>query len=240
MRIPIIGVTPLWDDERDSLWMLPDYMESITNAGGLPIMLPLSSDEAIIEQICRSVDGVLFTGGHDVSPSLYNKETSADCGLVCKGRDSMETILFSKFVGIMNKPALGICRGIQLINSLLGGTLYQDLPSQFCGRIPINHWQAPHHNAPSHSVIIDRGSPLHKLVKSERIEVNSSHHQAICELSPELDCMAIAEDGLIEAVYMPGRRFVWAVQWHPELTLYDENSRMLFDAFICACHRASD
>ena len=235
MRIPIIGVIPLWDDKRESLWMLPGYMDGIICAGGLPVMFPLSSDEAVIEQICQTVDGLLFTGSHDVSPGLYNEETSAVCGTVCKERDSMETMLFSTFVSSMNKPVLGICRGIQLINSLLGGTLYQDLPSQFSGRIPVDHRQAPPYDVPSHSVIISRGSPLHTLVKSDRIEVNSSHHQAICELSPELECMAIAEDGLKEAVYMPNRRFVWAVQWHPELTLYDENSHMLFDAFVSAC-----
>ena len=237
MSIPIIGVTPLWDEERDSLWMLPGYMDGIECAGGLPIMLPLSSDEVIIKQLCRTVDGLLFTGGPDVFPGLYRQDVSAFCGPVCKMRDDMELALFSEAVINMNKPALGICRGIQLFNVALGGTLYQDLPSQLKGKISINHRQNPPDNVPSHTVMINSGSPLHTLGITESIEVNSSHHQGIRELSPELESMAFAEDGLIEAVYMPGRKFVWAVQWHPERTLYEQYSRMLFDGFVGACHR---
>ena len=235
MSIPLIGIVPLWDEERNSLWMLPGYMDGIRLAGGLPVMLPLSSDKAIIDQICRTVDGLLFTGGHDIFPGLYREETNALCGPVCKERDKMEIMLFSEAVMNMNKPALGICRGIQLFNVALGGTLYQDLPSQFSGRFSINHRQTNPNDEKSHTVMIDSSSPLFTLLNSVRMEVNSIHHQGICELPPELERMAIAEDGLIEAVYMPSKKFVWAVQWHPELTLYDANSQLLFDAFIGAC-----
>jgi len=218
--------------------MLPGYMDGISRAGGLPVMLPLSSDESVVSQICRSVDGLLFTGGQDVSPGLYGEDVSALCGLVCKERDDMETMLLNEAIINMNKPAFGICRGIQLINAARGGTLYQDLPSQYEGKFPVGHWHALSDAEPSHSVILDKGSPLHTLVKSDSIEVNSSHHQGIRELSPELECMAVAKDGLIEAVYMPNRRFVWAVQWHPELSLHDENSHMLFKTFVSACDSA--
>ena len=236
MSIPVIGITPLWDEDRDSLWMLPGYMDGVKRAGGMPVMLPLSSDEVLIEQICRTVDGLLFTGGQDVFPGLYHEEASAYCGPVCKKRDNMEIALFSEAVIKKNKPALGICRGLQLFNAALGGTLYQDLPSQFKGRIPINHRQNPPADEPSHTVMINSGSPLHLWLNVESIEVNSSHHQGVRVLSPELESMAVAEDGLIEAVYMPGRKYVWAVQWHPELILYDENSHILFDAFVGACN----
>jgi len=148
----------------------------------------------------------------------------------------MEIALFSEAVIKKNKPALGICRGIQLFNAALGGTLYQDLSSQFKGRIHINHRQNPPANVPSHTVMIKSGSPLHLRINVESIEVNSSHHQGVHELSSELESMAVTEDGLIEAVYMPGRKFIWAVQWHPELTLYDKNSHILFDAFVGACN----
>jgi putative glutamine amidotransferase len=121
---------------------------------------------------------------------------------------------------------------------LLGGTLYQNLPSQYKSKIAIEHNQAPPDDIPSHTVLLEKGSPLHMLIGTTDIKVNSLHHQGICKLSPELECMAIAEDGLVEAVCLPEKRFAWAVQWHPELTLYDYNSHLLFDAFVGACTKA--
>jgi len=232
---PLIGVVPLWDEEKDSLWMLPGYMDGIEKAGGLPVMLPLSADKPLLERICRLVDGLLFTGGQDVSPGLYGEEKSACCGPICGKRDGLEALLFSRAVLGLDKPAFGICRGIQLFNALLGGTLYQDLPSQYRGKRPLGHQQEPPYDAPSHQVAIEAGSSLHALLGAESIMVNSCHHQGIHELSRELECMATAEDGLMEAVRMPGKRFVWAVQWHPECNLCDENSRRLFEAFVKAC-----
>jgi putative glutamine amidotransferase len=235
MRRPVIGLAPLWDEEKDSLWMLPGYMDGIEQAGGLPVMLPLSTDKLMLEQICRSVDGLLFTGGQDVCPGLYGEEKSTCCGTICDKRDDMESLLFSISVMSMDKPAFGICRGIQLFNVLLGGTLYQDLPAQYKGMPQLCHRQKPPYGMPDHRVTIGTGSPLHALLGTDTMAVNSCHHQGIRELSQELVCMAVAEDGLIEAVYVPCRRFVWAVQWHPEYSLHDENSRLLFEAFINAC-----
>ena len=123
MSVPIIGVVPLWDEKMGSLWMLPGYMDGIKNAGGLPLMLPLTSDHALISQIAGTVDGVLFTGGHDVFPGLYGEAVSDNCGPCCTERDDMEAMLFTEVVINLDKPALGICRGIQIINVLLGGTL---------------------------------------------------------------------------------------------------------------------
>jgi len=238
MKIPVIGLLPLWDEEKNSLWMLPGYMDGIKHAGGLPVMLSLTSDKTQISQIARSVDGLLFTGGHDIFPGLYGEETSVHCGLICKERDDMEALLFTEAVLNMDLPAFGICRGLQLMNVVLGGTLYQDLPTQHKSKIAINHQQLPPVDAPSHWMEITKNSPLRTLFGSKSIEVNSTHHQGIKDLSPALECMATADDGLIEAVYMPDKKFVWAVQWHPELTLYDENSHLLFDAFVGVCGKS--
>jgi len=238
MNIPIIGVTPLWDENLDSLWMLPGYFDGIARAGGLPVMLPLTADKDIIRQISQTVSGLLFTGGHDVAPGLYGEDVDVNSGPFCPERDETEASLFFEAIIGMNKPALGICRGMQFINVLLGGTLYQDLPSQFNGSVPIEHRQASPKDIPSHTVSISRSSPLFTLLGSERAEVNSSHHQGVHELSPELECMAAADDGLIEAVFMRSRKFVWAVQWHPEIQLNDIESRRLFEAFIGACRQA--
>jgi putative glutamine amidotransferase len=235
MNKPLIGVVPLWDEEKDSLWMLPGYMNGIERAGGLPVMLPLSTDRSALEQVCRTVDGLLFTGGQDVSPTLYGEAKSEYCGEVCLARDEMEAALFSLFVTEMDKPAFGICRGIQFFNALLGGTLYQDLEAQHKSVPPLRHHQKQPYCNPSHKVTIKPGSLLHALLGADVIAVNSCHHQGVKELSRELVCMAEAEDGLIEAVYMPGKRFVWAIQWHPEYSLDDENSQKLFSTFVKAC-----
>jgi putative glutamine amidotransferase len=236
MQAPVIGVVPLWDEKKDSLWMHPGYMDGIKYAGGLPVMLPLTSDKAMIRQICAMVDGLLFTGGHDIFPGIYGEEVLDCCGPLCVERDNMEAMLFSEADASDNLPVFGICRGLQLFNALLGGTLYQDLPSQYRGKPSIGHKQKQPDDVFSNEVLIDKKSPLYALLNSDHIEVNSLHHQGIRDLSPKLECMAIAEDGLIEAVCMPEKRFAWAVQWHPELTLYDEYSHMLFEAFVAACN----
>jgi putative glutamine amidotransferase len=234
MNKPLIGIVPLWDEEIKSLWMLPGYMDGIERAGGLPVMLPLTTDKPTLEQICTTVDGLLFTGGHDVSPALYGEKKNECCGEICLVRDEMENTLFSSVVNL-NKPTFGICRGIQLFNALLGGTLYQDLPTQHKSTPAICHQQKPPYDESFHKVKIRTDSLLHALLGEDEIAVNSYHHQGVKELSRRLECMAIAEDGLVEAVCMSDKKFVWAVQWHPEYSLDDEISRQLFLAFIDAC-----
>jgi putative glutamine amidotransferase len=123
----------------------------------------------------------------------------------------MEGALFSIAVLEQDKPALGICRGIQLFNVLLGGTLYQDLAAQFEPAAGL-HRQKPPYDNPAHGLRVKRGTPLHSLLGKDSLEVNSSHHQGIAKPAPDLEPMAWAEDGLIEAVRMKGRAFVWALQ----------------------------
>ena len=127
-QLPLIGVLPLWDDEKNSLWMLPGYFDGIRQAGGLPIMLPLTVEPQDIAQLATLCDGFLFTGGHDVSPALYGETPINESIACCPKRDAMETILLREALRL-DKPVLGICRGIQFINAALGGTLYQDLPT---------------------------------------------------------------------------------------------------------------
>jgi putative glutamine amidotransferase len=148
----------------------------------------------------------------------------------------MEKALFSIVVLKQDKPAFGICRGIQLFNTLLGGTLYQDLSARLA-KSKLTHQQEPPYDKPVHQVNIEPVSPLHELLGLDSLAVNSCHHQGIAELSPRLTPMAWAEDGLVEAVYMKDKAFVRAVQWHPEKALADENSGKLFDAFVDACRR---
>lgn len=233
---PIVGVMPLWDDEKESIWMLPGYMDGIHHAGSIPIILPFSTDETEIKGLAGLCDGFLFTGGHDVSPILYNEEPLDGLVSCCEVRDRMEMVYLNEAISA-NKPVLGICRGIQFINAALGGTLYQDLsllhPSD------IEHHQSPPYDVPIHDVMIAKSSPLYSCLETEKLSVNSYHHQAVKMLADGLKIMAKASDGIIEAVYMPGHRFLWAVQWHPEFSWKtDENSRKIFKAFIEAAANA--
>ena len=230
MKKPIIGIVPLVDIERESYWMLPGYMKGIEQAGGIPLMLPLTSDEENLQQLAEELDGFLYAGGQDISPNLYAQRRSRMCWQCCHERDEMETILF-RMVYEQDKPLLGICRGIQCINVVMGGTLYQDLPSEHSS--DTEHHQIPPYDVPVHSVKIIGDSPLYKLLKKEALMVNSYHHQAILTLAPKVSAMAVSEDGLIEAVCVPKKRFIWGIQWHPELScLVDENSRKIFSEFI--------
>lgn len=230
MKKCIIGLVPLWDSERQSYWMLPGYMEGIIAAGGLPVMLPLTSDAALLDQLAASCDGFLFTGGQDVLPALYGEARLPQCGECSPARDAMEQALLERALAA-DKPVLGICRGIQFLNAALGGTLYQDIPTQF--PTPLEHHQTPPYDRPAHTVTLTPGAPLCRLLGMETLAVNSYHHQAIKTLSPQLAEMARAQDGLVESVFMPGKRFVWAIQWHPEFSYKtDESSRQILRAFV--------
>ena len=235
MRKPIIGITPFWSAEEERIALLSGYLDGIAQAGGLPIILPLTMDKDILEQSCQLVDGILFSGGEDIHPGLYGETVIPACGETCNLRDNMEKFIFSRAVMEMDKPILGVCRGFEMINVLLGGNLYQDLPSQYIKREEhgISHSQP--YRLMAHEITIKKDSLLHKLLNKDTITVNSCHHQGVRELSKHLVCMATSDDELIEAFYMPGKRFVWAVQWHPESILYDENNRKLFEHFVTNC-----
>ena len=214
---PIIGVTPLWDTERKSVWMLPDYLDGIRAAGGIPVVLPLEMSEKDADRIVETCDGFLFTGGQDVGS--------------CPERDKLEMLLISKALP-SDKAILGICRGLQFINVFQGGTLWQDLPSQHPSEIV--HRQGKPYGTPTHKVMLS--GDLSKLLGKETLEVNTLHHQAAKELGENLEMMAVAPDGIIEAFQMEGKRFVWAVQWHPEYMFRtDPDSLAIFLCFVKHC-----
>ncbi|NMN02132.1 amidotransferase [Bifidobacterium sp. DSM 109963] len=248
MSKPLIGVTPLWDDHLNSMWMLSGYFDGIIAAGGTPVMMPLSDDAEHIEQLSDTCDGFLFAGGHDINPNLYGQQPTS-LTKTCPARDRMESLLLPAVLK-RNKAVLGICRGIQVINALLGGTLWQDLPTEHPSNID-HHVSHPPHDRVVHQVQIMPHSPLdHALWPNgdttsraddafhpacRVLGVNSRHHQAIKQLAPPLSPMALSPDGLVEAVYMPSARFVWAVQWHPEFSYQsDANQRAIFSAFVQA------
>ena len=230
MKRPFIGILPLVDEGRESYWMLPGYMKGIEEAGGIPVMLPLTDDVTEITQLAESFDGFVFTGGPDVSPWVYGEEKLDICGECTEMRDKMEQILLPLVLDA-DKSVLGICRGIQILNAVLGGSLYQDHSSQHPSGV--NHRMAAPYDRVEHMVNVLEGSPFRTILGTDRIGVNSCHHQAIKELAKDLRPMAVADDGLIEAVYMPDKRYVMAVQWHPEFSYkVDMNSKKIFKSFV--------
>jgi putative glutamine amidotransferase len=237
VRRPVIGVVPLSDGTEGKVLMYPGYIQGLEEAGAVPVILPLTVSERVLKQIADLLDGFLFTGGSDLDPEWYGCEKAGYCGEVCETRDQMEAYLFREAVLNQNKPALGICRGIQLFNAFLGGSLYQDLPAEFSSAI--SHKPGPPYDVPAHAVLLLPESPLCKLAGKERLEVNSDHHQGISRIAERLEVMALADDGLVEAVYMPDHPYVWAVQWHPELLLEDETSKKLFASFVKNVERVS-
>jgi len=241
MKKPVIGITPLIDYEKESYWMLPGYMSGIENAGGIPLMLPLTEDPEDIRQLLDLCDGILIAGGQDVCPVIYGEEELPCCKETAPERDRMELILLDEALS-RDIPVFGICRGLQFINAALGGTLWQDLPSQRPSDT-VHVMQKPY-DAAQHKVRVLPGTRLFELLADNAadreqdgliIGVNSLHHQAVKELSPRLEAMALSEDGLVEAIRMPQKSFVWAVQWHPEFSWrVNADSRKLFLAFVTA------
>ena len=212
--------------------MLPGYMQMLESAGALPMMMPLTEDRDTLEFFLTTCDGFIIPGGQDVSPSVYNSEKLDVCGVNVPERDRMDIYILREAME-RDKPVLGICRGHQLMNAALGGTLYQDLKTQFGAQV--DHQMTKPYDAAAHEVTILPGTPLAQLLGAERMGVNSRHHQAIRDLSPGLSAQAVAADGIIESVYVPDKRFIWGLQWHPEHAwLVSEENRKIVAAFVKA------
>ena len=234
MSLPIIGLFAAIDNEATTSVFHP-YVNAIEKAGGIPLLLPYTQSADVIRRFASLCDGFFFTGGVDIVPARYGEQTSEHCDETQPLRDALEFAVWEN-VFPTGKPILGVCRGAQLINVALGGTLYQDLP---CDRpSDIAHRQVEDKFEFSHDLTVLGDTPLHELVSATRIRGNSFHHQAVKALGNGLAVMAEADDGVIEAFYAPDHPYLHAYQWHPE-RLYDkdENSRLLFYDFICACKK---
>lgn len=232
MKKPIIAFTPSYDLEGDFLRMNPTYTDAVNAAGGIPIILPLKLQDEELDAVIKHFDGFLFTGGPDVNPLIFGEETRAGCGAVSSLRDDLELRLFPKLV-TADKPVLGICRGIQVMNIAMGGDIYQDIPSQYS--TTQQHSQASKSSVASHHIYPQAGTLLRDILKKDRAAVNSHHHQAVRALGQGFLADAYAQDRLIEAISMPGKKFILGVQWHPEgLWKHDADSAAIFQAFIRA------
>lgn len=226
---PIIALPPQVSPKHGTAYMNHEYCTAILSAGGLPIILPLTTDEAVLRRYTEMCHGLFLTGGHDIAPAIYGEETRPDCGEIVPERDEMETKLLDMFM-LTDKPILAVCRGMQLVNARLGGTLYQHLPAQF--ESEINHSQSSPYDSACHSVSLS--GTFGELLGCTKLSVNSIHHQAVKFPAPGLEVTALSPDGLIEGLCDPARSFFHALQWHPE-KMTDSASKAIFAAFVQAC-----
>lgn len=216
----------------DQDWQLiaQDYLNAIWKAGAVPVLLPIDENTDRALEMLEMVDGLLISGGNDVSPKMYGS-TENKCGTLDLNRDAMEKCLLEKALE-KDMPVLGICRGVQLMNAALGGTLHQDLPSEGYPNHTIVDFKR---NQATHTVDVKENTLLAKILGSGELGVNSFHHQAADQLADGLEAAAVSKEGIVESVYMPGKKFVLAVQWHPEMMYDSEVHKKIFDAFIEAC-----
>lgn len=208
-------------------------VRAVEAAGGLPLLVPCSTEEARLEEFLSALDGLIISGsGADIDPAHYGEEPHPALGRRNPVRLGFELALARKALA-GSLPLLGLCGGHQTMNVAAGGTLYQDIESQLPGALQHKAKGPPSH--PAHSVRVEEGSLLGKIVGAPTLQVNSTHHQAIKDVARSLKASAVAPDGIVEAVEVPGGRFVLGLQWHPEyMAERCPESRALFEAFVAA------
>ncbi len=212
-RIAVSGVVRTWDG-ADRTGVNVAYVRALLAAGGVPLVLSPLVGASLAGAALDGCDGLLLTGGEDIDPSWYGADPSPLLSPPSQERDLFELALFA-VARQRGLPILGICRGIQLINVALGGTLFQDLPSERPGSV--DHSPSGSRNARSHRVRIEPGSRAARALDATTIMVNSLHHQAIKDLAPGLVATGWTDDGLIEAAEnSTDGSWILAVQWHPE------------------------
>lgn len=209
-----------------------DYHKTVIDSGGIPVLFPVTSNRKLIKYFIDSIDGLMLTGGNDMDPVFFGQKPHHKAKIEPRDRDMFD-LISCELALKAEIPVLGICRGHQVMNVVHGGAIYQHLSS-----IPGKTLQ---HNDPGeagksfHNVKLDKSSKLYKIIGKGKIEVNSSHHQAVSVVGSGLKINAIASDSVIEGLEYPGSKFILSVQWHPESIFKREHSRKLFKAFIKSC-----
>lgn len=234
MHLPLIGITTYHTTNaagNSILALGENYVQALSQAGGLPILVPLGLPSEQLSALLARLDGILFSGGGDIDPGIYGMESSPEVGNVDPDRDRVEIQLVREAVS-EGLPFLGICRGCQVINVALGGTLYTHIETQHPQALKHDYYPDwPRDHLP-HNVNIEPGSRLASILDTTSPEVNSLHHQGVRSLASGLCPTAWAPDDLIEAFELPDHPFGIAVQWHPEWLTDHAPMRALFRAFV--------
>lgn len=234
MNAPLIGLTTTRNlnngcNAQFSLGI--DYSNSVLRAGGIPVLIPLGQPEEQLEQLISRLDGMIFSGGGDILPDHYHGTQHPLVSYVDEDRDRVEFLLFKQILS-RKMPFFGICRGFQVINVALGGTLYEDILDQKPGSLRHQYHPDYARDYLAHPVKIEADSKLAKITADLEVNVNSFHHQGIRQLASELRATAYAPDGIVEGIEMIDYPYGLAVQWHPENLYAYPKMRALFEAFV--------
>ena len=244
---PIIGITATLKEDVDAVAERPlgkfvradlDYVEGVAGAGGVPVVLPPTGDEGAAEAMIQSLDGLLLSGGSDLDPGYYGEEPVPELGITLPERDAFEMTLV-RLALRRRMPVFGICRGMQVLNVALGGTLYQDLPSQWEWDV-LKHRQDTPKWQPTHEVRVREGSYIAEVMGCEVVKVNSYHHQGVRVLAEGLVATGRSSDGVIEAVEAEdlSQRWLLGVQWHAEaMRGAGPQQECLFEAHVSAAEQ---
>jgi len=229
MKRPVIGITGNYADQTCTL--AEGYYQSVLKAGGIPVIIPPryveeGDDCSDLTGVLDNIDGIVFSGGGDPNPLLFGEEPVVQLHSITPERDLQELKLV-RMAYDRQIPMLGICKGIQMINAALGGTLYQDIHSQKEGGVWVKHSQDEDRRFPSHTVKVENGTLLHKLFGRDTLQVNSFHHQACKDIAPCLRLSAISPDGIIEAIESNEYKSILGVQWHPETFVLRDSDEMM-------------
>lgn len=228
---PIIGITPSRNQEKEQVLLRETYINSIIRAGGIPVVLPLTANEQVIDTLLDTIDGLLLSGGVDIHPKRYGEEIHPACGEIDEVRDESEFLLVNRAIG-RNMPVFGICRGFQVICVALGATLFQDIESQL-GIPKENHRQSEPYDDPVHTVRFKDGGLFARITDTPLMPTNSMHHQAVKDAGDKIKIEGITMDGIVEAVSMAGNEAIIGVEFHPEyLDHYSDFAARLFRYFV--------
>jgi len=233
-RLPVIGITTYGRDERGRYTLPSEYVAAVQRAGAVPVLIPPVPELA--RRYLELVDGMILAGGGDMDPAHYGGEAHETLYGIDAQRDGLELALARQIVE-RRQPALAICRGMQVLNVALGGTLIEHLPA-VVGE-DVLHRKPPREPTP-HAVRVKAGSRLAAIAGATEFAPLSWHHQAIRATAPGLEVVATAPDGTIEAVELSSHPWLIAVQWHPELTAEREPAQQrLFDALVTAVKKTA-
>jgi len=234
MRNPVIGVTTSYGKNKQgspTIYLLRAYVEALIETGGAPVLIPSDLTETGLQAMFDRLDGVLFTGGGDIAPEYFHGEPNPHVDEVELDRDRTEFGLFRASIS-SGKPFLGICRGLQVINVGMGGTLYSDIADQLPGAIQHNYSPGHPRNYLAHPVAMEAGARLTGILGESLLPVNSLHHQGVKEIGQGLQAAGFAPDGLLEALELPDHPYGLAVQWHPEWLRDQPAAQRLFRSFV--------
>jgi putative glutamine amidotransferase len=242
MPLPLIGVTTSRQPNRKGypiISVMEAYVRALQRAGAAPVLIPMGLPQEALQAVLARLDGLLLTGGGDIHPERYGGAPHPQVEAVDAERDETE-LGIARRVAQSRLPFFGICRGAQVLNVALGGTIYEHILDQFPGALDHASPDERPRGFLAHPIRIDEGSRLADIIGSDSAQVNSLHHQAIRQLAPGLRAIAFAPDGVVEAVELPGHPFGLAVQWHPEWLQDHPPMQDLFRAFVQAAGMKSD